>query len=249
MSSQPTITHTHTWDGSRALPDWLNGHHHWTDDQLVIHTPDGHTRPETGWWLIGWSNDTVTVASPTVAERVYGPDGMAGRLARAEAATDGELRRQLDAAICALGRSETELARLRADNAACRAQQWPQRLGKAEKRLARVQRLLDSGPIGTCCNHLLQAALNVPPADDTQPTRHVHVTIRHPDAYTANRAALSLVDFLRAEFHGIHMHVTTDAREWDNTSPAATQATEGPGWLHAGTRDLSIPDHHTEEQP
>jgi hypothetical protein len=65
------------------------------------------------------------------------------RRARAEHATDGELRRQLDAAIRALGASETELARLRADIAACRNQQWPQRLGQAEKALNRVRRLAE----------------------------------------------------------------------------------------------------------
>jgi hypothetical protein len=245
--TQPTITHTHTWDGSRTLPDWLNGFYHWHDGHLVIHTVDGPSTLHPGWLTALWTDGVITVGSTTVADRVYGSDGIAGQLARAQAATDGELRRQLDAAICALGRSETELARLRADNAACRAQQWPQRLGKAEKRLARVQRLLDSGPIGTCCNHLLRAALDARPADDTRPTRHVHVTITNPDEYTANRAALSLADLIGDQFPG--HHVTTDAREWDNTSPAATQATEGPGWLHAGTRDLSIPDHHTEEQP
>jgi hypothetical protein len=210
--TQPTPTHTHVWDGG-DLPDWLQlDDYHFDNNQLVIYTPDSPTRPQPGWWLIRWTDNTITVASPTVAERVYGPDGLAGQLTRIQAATDGELRRQLDAAICALGRSETELARLRADIAICRAQQWPQRLGKAEKRLARVQRLLDSGPIGTCCNHLLRAALDTPPAEDARPTRHVHVTITNRDEYTANRAALSLADWITAEFPG--HHVTTDAREW-----------------------------------
>jgi hypothetical protein len=223
-TTPPTPAHTHIWDGGN-LPDWLQlDDYHFDNNQLVIYTPDSPTRPQPGWSLIRWTDNTITVASPTVAERVYGPDGIAGRLARAQAATDGELRRQLDAAICALGRSETELARLRADIAICRAQQWPQRLGKAEKRLARVQRLLDSGPIGTCCNHLLRAALSTRPADDdARPTRHVHVTIRHPDVDTVNRAALSLVGFLRDHFPA--HHVTTDAGEWEQP-PAATQATE-----------------------
>lgn len=196
--TQPTPAHTHIWDGGN-LPDWLQlDDYHLDNDQLVIYTPDGPTRPQPGWSLIRWTDGTITVASPTAAERVYGPDGLAGRLARARAATDGELRRQLDAAICALGRSETELAQKRAV-------------------IARVQRLLDSGPIGTCCNHLLRAALSTRPADDTQPTRHVHVTIRNPDAYTANRAALSLVDWINAEFP--RHHVTTDAREWEQPGP------------------------------
>lgn len=58
-------------------------------------------------------------------------------------ATDGELRQQLADTIRALGKSETELARLRADIASCRAQQWPQRLGAAEKTLNSVRALVD----------------------------------------------------------------------------------------------------------
>lgn len=81
MTAPPDPVHTRLWDGTRDLPDWLNGHHHWHDDQLVIHTPDRYTRPEPGWTLILWSDSTVTVASPTLAERVYGPGGIAGRLA------------------------------------------------------------------------------------------------------------------------------------------------------------------------
>ena len=48
-----------------------------------------------------------------------------------------------------------ELDRLRADVAACRDQQWPQRLGQAEKRLARIRALADQWakagppPLGT----------------------------------------------------------------------------------------------------
>lgn len=178
MTDQPTPTHHWTWTGSRDLPNWLTGHHHWHDDQLVIHTPDRYVHPEPGWWLIGWSDGTVTAASPTSGERVYGADGIADRLARAETATDGELRRQLDAAIAALGRSETELAQLR-------------------------------------------TALNTPPADDTQPTRHVHVTIRHADPGTADRAALSLARWIGDQFPA--HHVTTDAREWNDTAPQKEQ--------------------------
>ncbi|MDX3637844.1 hypothetical protein PV728_48270, partial [Streptomyces europaeiscabiei] len=63
----------------------------------------------------------------------------------------------------------------------------------------------------------LAAALNTPPANDTLPTRHVHVTITNPDEYTTNRAALSLADFIAAEFPG--HHVTTDAREWEQPGP------------------------------
>lgn len=98
--AQPGIAHTHLWDGG-DLPDWLQLDHYRFDYgfQLVIHHPDGDTRPEPGWLLVHWTDDTVTVASPTLAERVYGPNGLAGRLARAERATDGELRRQLANAV------------------------------------------------------------------------------------------------------------------------------------------------------
>jgi hypothetical protein len=39
--------------------------------------------------------------------------------------------------------AEAEVKRLRADIAACRDQQWPQRLGQAEKALNRVRRLAE----------------------------------------------------------------------------------------------------------
>ncbi|MFB7461262.1 hypothetical protein [Streptomyces sp. NPDC056188] len=61
-----------------------------------------------------------------------------------------------------------------------------------------------------------------PPAEritgtGTPPTRHIHVTITNPDPYTANRAALSLVDWINAEFPGLH--VTTDAHETGTGQP------------------------------
>jgi hypothetical protein len=45
--------------------------------------------------------------------------------------------------------------------------------------------------------------------------RHVHVAICNPDEFSANRQALSLVDWIRAEFPGLD--VTTDAHEWSDT--------------------------------
>jgi hypothetical protein len=65
-----------------------------------------------------------------------------------------------------------------------------------------------------------------------QAVRHVHVTITNPDAFTANRAALSLADWINAEFPG-HT-VTTDAHEWPAT--AATQATDDETPLQAVAR-------------
>lgn len=42
-------------------------------------------------------------------------------------------------------------------------------------------------------------------------SRQVQVTITNPDEFTANRSALSLVDWIRAEFPGVR--VVTDAQE------------------------------------
>ncbi|MFD9248480.1 hypothetical protein [Streptomyces bottropensis] len=80
------IAATWTWTGSRDLPTWLDRHHHWHHDRPVIHTTDGPRTLYRDWIVIGWSDGAITVASATVAERVYGPDGIAGRLERAEAA-------------------------------------------------------------------------------------------------------------------------------------------------------------------
>lgn len=99
------------------------------------------------------------------------------RLARAEAATDGELRRQLADAIRALGRSETELAGVRALH----------------------ERWIKAGP---------------PPLGQS--------ISRWWDRRLAELGAA-----LRSE---------------EQPGPAAAQATEPGGWLHAGTRDLAIPD-------
>ena len=85
-ATPPTIAHTHTWDGTHTLPAWIHpGTHHWDGGQLVIHHADGDTRPKPGWLLIGWTDGMVTVASPQVAERVYGAGGLRGRVERAEA--------------------------------------------------------------------------------------------------------------------------------------------------------------------
>jgi hypothetical protein len=61
-------------------------------------------------------------------------------------------------------------------------------------------------------------------------------------------------------FLGNGGHVTCSRLECPNPSaaddllhggpgPAATQATEPASWLHAGTRDLSIPDTTKENRP
>lgn len=78
------------------------------------------------------------------------------------------------------------------------------------------------------------AALDEPaPGTDGLHARHVNVDLHNVCEYSVNRAALCLVDFIRAEFPGVH--VTTDAREWDERAPdpgagAATQATAPAAW-------------------
>jgi hypothetical protein len=86
MTLPPAPVDTHQWDGTRNLPAWLDRHHHW-DGQLVIHTLDGHAHPQPGWTLIHWTDDTVTIASPRIAAREYGADGVWARAARAEQMT------------------------------------------------------------------------------------------------------------------------------------------------------------------
>ncbi|WP_020116790.1 hypothetical protein [Streptomyces canus] len=78
--------HKHVWDGG-TVPAWLDLHQYWFDNnQLTVATPDGHAHPQPGWWLIGWTDGTVTVASPWTGAHVYADDGITGRLMRAEAA-------------------------------------------------------------------------------------------------------------------------------------------------------------------
>lgn len=82
MSDPPVPADTHTWDGTHTLPNWPIAHH-WDGDQLVIHTSDGDAHPHPGWLLVLWTDGLVTVASPRIAERVYGPDGLWARAAAA----------------------------------------------------------------------------------------------------------------------------------------------------------------------
>lgn len=80
MTEQPTVTHTHTWDGS-TLPGWLPA----DDAHTVLHARDDDTPPQPGWMLVRWSDGIITVNSPQAADRTFGPDGIWGRLQRAEA--------------------------------------------------------------------------------------------------------------------------------------------------------------------
>ena len=84
MNTTPAmVIDTRVWTGTPdpGLTDWLGAAPHDFDgDQLVLRTPDGDIRPRTGSSLIRWTDDEITVASPRSAQRVYGPDGIAGRL-------------------------------------------------------------------------------------------------------------------------------------------------------------------------
>lgn len=220
----PTPTHTHIWDGG-DLPHWLQlDDYHFDYGQLVIYTPDGHVRPDDGWWLIGWSDGTITAASPTSGERVYGAGGITDRLERAEAATDGELRRQLADAIRALGKAETELAGVRALR-----DRWikagPPPLGSSisrwwDKRLAELGAALRPERQGV--------------------HRYLSTGCLHGDhAYCKNMTGLN-----GAKRPGSCKHCGARCICGCHTAPgpAATEATHAPGWLLAGSRDLSIPD-------
>jgi hypothetical protein len=171
-----------------------------------------------------------------------------------------ELRDQLRAAETALARQAQEMATWRATantldaggpgTPRSRAEQAEQ---QRDQLAALVRDFLDPDPCqldhhsycqahswmcsGSSCPHarareVLAALDEEQPASTSWPTREVHVAIRHADEYTANRAALSLIDWINAEFPG--HHVTTDAREWDepivtvhaapNLSPEAAEA-------------------------
>lgn len=85
MNRPPRPVHTHTWD-RRTVPAWITlDEHHFDNGELVIRTPDGDARPRPGWTLVGWTDGTITLASPGITHRVYGPDGAYQQLTRAEA--------------------------------------------------------------------------------------------------------------------------------------------------------------------
>jgi hypothetical protein len=78
----PAITDSHrlTNPPEPGLTAWLGDAPHTLDgDQLVLHTDLGDMHPRTGWTLLKWSDGEITVASPRIVERVYGPGGLLGQ--------------------------------------------------------------------------------------------------------------------------------------------------------------------------
>lgn len=228
VTTQPTPARTHIWDGTHTLPDWLGpDHHHWNGNRLAIRTVDGDSHPRPGWMLIGWSDGAVTIASPRIAEREYGPDGPWARAARAE----DELRRY----------TEAESADAAAGSYAGRAESAEQ---QRDQLTALVRDFLDPDPCrldhhGYCQAHLWMcggspcphararealAALDSAAHAIAQPGRWLHIVFTSPDETTANTSALAIADHLRAEFDGVSMRITTNATE--PNSPAATEATD-----------------------
>lgn len=140
MTVPPRPVHTHVWDGT-TVPAWLDGLHHLDGDQLVIRTPDGDAQPRPGWTIVGWTDGTVTLASPAIAEREYGPDGVYAQLDRAETEVQrlGDWCRAVGeratAAEASADRYHGELAVNEADRVAA-----VRRAETAEAAIARVRR-------------------------------------------------------------------------------------------------------------
>lgn len=143
------------------------------------------------------------------------------RLARAEAATDGELRRQLADAIRALGHAETELAGVRALR-----DRWvkagPPPLGQPisrgwDRRLAELGGALRPEQQGV--------------------HRYLSTGCLHGDhAYCKNMTGLN-----GAKRPGSCKHCGARCICGCHTAPGPA-ATEAGRWLLAGSRDLAIPD-------
>ncbi|MEH0417859.1 hypothetical protein [Streptomyces sp. B21-083] len=151
--------------------------------------------------------------------------------AEQQAGAERPVRDQLAAGIKALGKSETELAGLRAELAAVTAlyRQWVKAgappLGVPlarwwDKRLVELHNVLEQSA-GTTVNN--------PAASSDTPARHIRITVTHPDEYTANRFTLSLVDSITADYgDSIRMRVETDAAEWETPAVEASCSPAAP---------------------
>lgn len=127
---------------------------------------------------------------------------------------DGMRQQNLDAAAAAIQRAERAEAELAEARALVEPQEdqltdtdaEPLALTREQVRLVR-----------DTCDRLLNQAPG-------ERTRWLHVVIEGGDEYTANRSALSLRDWLQAEFgDGIAMRITTDAREQDDTTEGSAR--------------------------
>lgn len=176
MTDHPAPVRTHTWDGTRTLPDWLTGHH-WTKGRLTIRTVDGDSHPRPGWMLIGWSDGAVTVASPRIAEREYGPDGPWARAERAE---------------------EELAARDAAESADAAAGSYALRAEEVEARLARVTALYEQWvaagppPLGVLLARWWDARL-------VELREAIHADAEQPARTTANNPPVHIGGRVNAE--------------------------------------------------
>ncbi|MEH0590815.1 hypothetical protein [Streptomyces scabiei] len=78
----PAITDSHllAHPPGPELTAWLGDAPHTLDgNRLILHTDLGDMYPRTGWTLLKWSDGEITVASPRIVERVYGPGGLLGQ--------------------------------------------------------------------------------------------------------------------------------------------------------------------------
>lgn len=234
MTGQPTITDIHTWDGTQTLPDWI----HQDGAGLVLPGRDDDTRPQPGWMLVRWSDGHITAASPQVAARAYGPDGMRGRLERAEA----ELQQHAGA----------ESADAAAGSYAGRVQELEATLAqvRAVEPLTEADRGRDDGPREWAdymrgwnnAHGEMLAALGSEEYAIAQPEPWLHIEFTSPDPTTANTSALNLRDHLAAEFPGVGMRITTNAVEAgpqpDFTTPLAGRVEVRQPCPYCGDRQM-----------
>jgi hypothetical protein len=134
----------------------------------------------------------------------------------------------------------------------CNAQQWPQRLATAQAQIRADSIAMER--LGKELAALRQVARGYCPhcgRGDATPTVEdwEQQKQRADDAEAAIEAVRAYAaDLERAGWTGPAI-ARRIRQALDGTSgPAATEATDAPSWLHAGTCDLSIPDHQVDEE-